>query len=1356
MGLGRTWLIILAILAVLVTAVLVTLPVAVRMFAEARVQAMTGREMTIGDVDLNLFTRRLVVADARVHAEADRPPPLAFERLTVRFDILPLLGGRLHLQGLALSGLDVYLERTGPQRFNVSDIAARLAARPAAEPLEIVVDTLRVEGARVRLEDRVVEPSRSWVLADVDLEAHDIATVADAAQGRASATFVLAGAPGVLQVQRLAVRPLQAQGTLTLDGLDLGGLGAYVFDDAAVRLSGGRLTTRLTVAYEADGAVRTGGEASIRELTLARRGQDSPLLSVPVLTATAKDLAYEDGDVTGGRLELVADQAIVLDATAPRARPLDVTALRAAWVRGAEAPPEAKGHVTLRATLPEGGQIVADGTLDPRPLTADLEVELRAVDVGLAQIWIPLDAAISPVSGQLAGTVDLHYAGSDGLRAGAELRVDELALAWAGQRPPVLRDERIQATVRDLRVHEGRLEPGRIEVSGSPTLTDASIAPAQSLHLPRLSVVAEGGAMPGGPPSRLRLSATLPHGGRLAASGTGALAPASLALTVRATDADLTLAAPYVPARAPLRLDHGRLDLEASVTWDGVLRAEGRLVARDLTVLRRGQAEPFLHHPSLEGTVTGLVLRDGQLVVQQLALAGAPTLVDGTASPPQRFDVQALTLVMTDFTWPGRRPARVEGHIQVADGGRGDLTGTLHPGTLATDVRAHFENVDVTRAGGYLPPAAPLVVENGRGEVTVHLRHRRADGVQVDAEGAVRAVALRLSAGPGVRVHDEHLAFAVTGLALHAGATSLGSATVDGTPALARAGEVSPALSRLHAELRALHWPEGDPATWRLLVEPADGGRLTAQGTLHASSRRVTGTLQAEDAAIAPFAALVPIDAPIAGRLDARLRGAAGAQQPAVLGGGLTLRDVRIGPPDAPPVRVERIEITRASLEGSRLTIPRLVVDTPQVVVEREKDGAFPLRAMLTPESPAASPGPAARRVEPAAATDPGPALVVTIEELALREGNVRFIDRTTTPAYSEELSRLTVTVRHLTNASDGRATVSAQGIVGVDAALELQGEVAPFDRPFFLDVRGELRSFAVPRTNPYLQRFLDWIARRGQLTTRVHYRVAGGELTATNEVVVQRLDVEPADGDERPDRLVGLPLGLVVALLKDARGEIHVTVPVSGELGSPKFSFGDAIRRAFKNVLARAVTSPFRAIGSIFRRGDDGRVEDVVIEPVTFEPGSAVLSPDAAAHLQRVADFLRASPYVRLTLQPATSEEDLRALRAQEITARIQRVQREQGIADFAEAARHLWHAARPDRASPEDPRAIVRALAEQEPTPTEAARRLAERRVGVTRTQLVDAAGIPRERLLDTPGSPATGASAEGSVQFGLRPAS
>jgi hypothetical protein len=347
------------------------------------------------------------------------------------------------------------------------------------------------------------------------------------------------------------------------------------------------------------------------------------------------------------------------------------------------------------------------------------------------------------------------------------------------------------------------------------------------------------------------------------------------------------------------------------------------------------------------------------------------------------------------------------------------------------------------------------------------------------------------------------------------------------------------------------------------------------------------------------------------------------------------------------------------------------------------------------------------------------------------------------------------VTVRDLSTAGAGTAGLAVQGIVGANAALDLRGEIAPLADPFFLEVSGTLRDFSVPRTNPLLRRFIDWIARRGEHTTAVHYRIVGDELTATNELTVRRLAVERTRDGDRAERLVGLPLGLVVALLKDASGDIHFTLPVSGEIGSPQFSFGDAIRSALSNVLGRLVTAPFRAIGSVFER--DGTVESVRVEPVAFEPGSAALTPDAAARLQRVGDFLRERPYVRLGLDAAVSEGDLEALRTAEVTARIQRVQRAEGLDDFAEAARRVWRRTMPRGADlPGRTDAIVNGLARREPSPSQAAQQLAERRVSVARTHLLEAAGIAADRLTRDPGPPSIGVKGEGRVEFALGPAS
>jgi hypothetical protein len=265
----------------------------------------------------------------------------------------------------------------------------------------------------------------------------------------------------------------------------------------------------------------------------------------------------------------------------------------------------------------------------------------------------------------------------------------------------------------------------------------------------------------------------------------------------------------------------------------------------------------------------------------------------------------------------------------------------------------------------------------------------------------------------------------------------------------------------------------------------------------------------------------------------------------------------------------------------------------------------------------------------------------------------------------------------------------------------------------------------------------------------RVHYRVVGDRLEASNEIVVERLDLEPAS--ESPDRLVGLPLGLVVSLLKDTKGDIRISVPLEGTLASPQWDFGDAIGTAIRNVVTRLVTGPFRAIGNIFQR-DDGDDVDVAINPVTFSPGSAALSVEGERQIQRVADFLRAAPRVRIALSPAVSDEDREALRAQRITSRVQRLQQEEGIDDFGAAARELYERDFPGQPAPPADDAIA-LLANALPRPDPGINRLATRRVATAREALITAAGIAPSRIVVRE-KPATVNADEGHVKFELLP--
>jgi hypothetical protein len=98
--------------------------------------------------------------------------------------------------------------------------------------------------------------------------------------------------------------------------------------------------------------------------------------------------------------------------------------------------------------------------------------------------------------------------------------------------------------------------------------------------------------------------------------------------------------------------------------------------------------------------------------------------------------------------------------------------------------------------------------------------------------------------------------------------------------------------------------------------------------------------------------------------------------------------------------------------------------------------------------------------------------------------------------------------------------------------------------------------------------------------------------------------------------------------LLKDRNGQINLNLPISGSLSDPQFSVGGIIVRVIVNLIAKAVTSPFALLNSIFSGG--GSEELGYVE---FAPGSATLTSDATQKLEKLSKALNERPALKLDI---------------------------------------------------------------------------------------------------------------------------
>jgi hypothetical protein len=542
-------------------------------------------------------------------------------------------------------------------------------------------------------------------------------------------------------------------------------------------------------------------------------------------------------------------------------------------------------------------------------------------------------------------------------------------------------------------------------------------------------------------------------------------------------------------------------------------------------------------------------------------------------------------------------------------------------------------------------------------------------------------------------------------------------------------------VSGLAATVTGIAWPLRGPAGVRLALQSPGGGELRLDGRVGVEPLSAEGHIVARGVDLAPYRPYVPIPARIEGRADLDLQ----AALPAASEGRLRARgSAALSRLDVQDDQRTVLRVTRAAATGldvdwpERIRVDRVTLKQPWVLLERDDRGQLPMRAVLTPRRPAAAAGAEASAPSTGSivSTDSVEgALAVRVTAVSIEDGGARLVDRAISPAFAVDVSALTLQGQGLstTPAPPARFDLSARLASGAD--LTLRGTMGHLAGPLRLDLSGDLRRFDIPRANTYLTHYVAWQAREGSLATGLRLRLQGDALDARTEIRLSQLAVNRARGNDQAQAHIGLPLGLIVGLMKDRRGDIAMAFPVGGRLSDPRFDFSEAIWKAVRQVAVNAITLPVSWIGRV-RMSDDSRIEDIELDPLKFEPGSDVLTSEGQAQMTRVAAFLEQLPDMRLSTRPVVSGRDEDALKRRAVEAAIERTAKAGQLSPDTAAAR-LYAERVPNTPIPDSPDAVREALMEREPAPKAQLAELATQRLEQLRAQAkrlrVDADRLP-----------------------------
>jgi hypothetical protein len=315
------------------------------------------------------------------------------------------------------------------------------------------------------------------------------------------------------------------------------------------------------------------------------------------------------------------------------------------------------------------------------------------------------------------------------------------------------------------------------------------------------------------------------------------------------------------------------------------------------------------------------------------------------------------------------------------------------------------------------------------------------------------------------------------------------------------------------------------------------------------------------------------------------------------------------------------------------------------------EDGRLNVRPQAAPEDEGAG-GEDVEGGEPTKATpepEPKPEPVVAettgekagfkadIRQITLQGGRVIFTDRSLDKIFTASLSELGGRVSGLTSTDTEFADVDVKAEYNDFAPIEITGRINPLREDLFVDIKARFVDMDLSPVTPYSNKYIGYPVTKGKLSLNLAYHIEKRKLDSSNVVFVDQLTL--GDKVDSPDA-TGLPVKLAIALLRDRKGEIHLDLPVTGDLDDPRFSIWGLVGQVVVNLVSKAVTSPFALLGAALGGGEElGYLE--------YEHGLAEIDAAGFEKLDKLSEALYQRPAVKMSISGHIDpERDQEALR--------------------------------------------------------------------------------------------------------------
>ena len=246
------------------------------------------------------------------------------------------------------------------------------------------------------------------------------------------------------------------------------------------------------------------------------------------------------------------------------------------------------------------------------------------------------------------------------------------------------------------------------------------------------------------------------------------------------------------------------------------------------------------------------------------------------------------------------------------------------------------------------------------------------------------------------------------------------------------------------------------------------------------------------------------------------------------------------------------------------------------------------------------------------------------IAKANLTSGSAKFADYSIPLKFFTHIHNLNGSVYSISSEAGDTSYVDVAGEIDKYASMKINGSIDSGDPKIYTDINLRFKNVDLSSLSGYSANFAGYKIDSGKLYLDLGYEIQNAKLIGKNSIIIEKIKVGKRVRDKN---VTALPLRFVIGLLEDSSGVIDINMPIEGDMNNPKFRYGKVVRGTMTKLIASAVTSPFRFLGSVMGLGG------AEFEYIAYEAGSAVIDPPQREKLDTIAQLMQTKPKIVLGL---------------------------------------------------------------------------------------------------------------------------